>query len=112
MKKIYSWSVILIAVIVTLSSCDNRLCILIDESYTPAKTVDGILSDKYSLLYAYLAYDESVDRVTLTPTDSRFQMLYKYIHFMNVVIGKANDIKGDERVKQRLIAEAKVGIFR
>ena len=25
MKKIYSWSVILIAVIVTLSSCDNRL---------------------------------------------------------------------------------------
>lgn len=142
MKNIYSWSVILIAVIVTLSSCDNSLeivpkgkstlnsledlelllnqdyhldsdpsqdlCILIDESYTPAKTVDGILSDKYSLLYAYLAYDESVDRVTLTPEDNRFQMLYKYIHFMNVVIGKANDIKGDEQVKLRLIAEAKV----
>lgn len=142
MKKIYYSLATLIAIMITLSSCDNRLeivpkgmttlnnlgdlelllnqsyhldtdpsqdlCILIDESYTPAKTVDGILADKYSLLYAYLAYDETVDRVTLTPSDDRFNMLYKYIHFMNVVIDRTGILQGDDKTKQRLTAEARI----
>lgn len=81
---------------------------LVDECYTPAKTIDGILADKLSLLHAYLTYDETVDRIALTPKDNRFMMFYKYTNFMNVVIEKAESLPGNEDTKKRLSAEAKV----
>lgn len=81
---------------------------LVDECYTPANTIDGMLTDKNSLNYAYLAYDEAVDRIALTSNDERFMMFYKYTNFMNVVIEKAETLPGDEATKKRLSAEAKV----
>lgn len=82
--------------------------LLIDECYPAGIQVSAMLSNPNSASYAYLTYDESVDRVSLATEDERFRQLYRNINFMNVVIDRVNDIDPESQTGKRLIAEAKV----
>lgn len=70
--------------------------------------ISSVLAQTNTTKYALLACDESVDRAVLTTQDARYNDIYRYINFMNVVIDKMPDAEGNESVKPRLVAEAKV----
>ena len=56
-----------------------------------------------TLEYAYLFWDESLDRKELTQSDTRYSNLYKYINCMNVVVEKMDGAEGDESRKATLM---------
>lgn len=74
------------------------------------KTVEAMLTNKNTVSYALLACDESVKRAPLTIGNLgfRYDQLYKYIQYANIIISKAPDAAGDEKLRQRIIAEAHV----
>ena len=72
------------------------------------KSVAEMLAQPNTLEYAYLAYDESIDRAAITPSDTRYEEMYKYINYMNTVISKMPEASGDESRKPALVAEARV----
>lgn len=72
------------------------------------KTPDVIMASKQSLEYAIMTGDESVDRVALATTDSKYDGFYSDINYVNVVISKAPEAVGDEKKKKEVVAEAKV----
>ncbi len=71
-------------------------------------SLSEMLSVSNTLNYAYLTYDETVDRVTLTQNDARYEAAYSYINYMNVIIEKIGQASGDESRKPALIAEARI----
>lgn len=71
-------------------------------------SLSEMLSVKNTLNYAYLTYDEKVDRATLVRNDVRYEAGYRYINYMNVIIEKMGVVSGDESRKPALIAEARV----
>ncbi len=73
-----------------------------------ALNVPGTMGMKNSLSYAYLTYDETVDREALSTYDYRYQQAYIYINYMNVLISKMPSVKGDEKKKAQCIAEARI----
>lgn len=70
--------------------------------------VSSVLSQKNTCKYAYMAYDESVDRATLTANDDRYNGLYRYINYMNTIIEKMDEASGDVARKPSIVAEARV----
>lgn len=84
------------------------LSIICNESLGQWTSVSKQLAQKNTLDYAYMAYDESVNRAELATADSRLNQAYKYINYMNVIISKMPDAKGDAATKERLVAEAKI----
>lgn len=84
------------------------LGIICNDAFTPFGDVAEYLATPNTLNYAYLTYDESIDRASLVNDDSRYKALYKQINNMNVVIEKTGDVEGDTGVKTRLISEAKI----
>lgn len=86
----------------------NDIGIICNESLGQGENVPLKLSQKSTLSYAMLAYDESVDRANLTLTDDRYGNAYKYINYMNTIIEKMPEAAGDESKKEALIAEAHV----
>lgn len=82
--------------------------LLIDECYPAGNQVTAMLSNPNSTSYAYLTYDENVDRISLTTNDERFREIYRNINFMNVVIDRVNDIDPESQTGKRLIAESRV----
>ena len=72
------------------------------------KTPTQILAAPNTLNYAIMTGDENVDRAALATDDYRYESLYKYINYMNVVISKAPESAGTDSKKQRIIAEARV----
>lgn len=70
--------------------------------------VQEMLSQPNTLNYANLAYDESVDRATLAQNDTRYEAIYKYINYMNVILDKIDDAEGDASRKPAIKAQAKV----
>ncbi len=83
------------------------LGMICNESLSGFSPIPEIMSTPYSLNYAYLTYDEGVDRISLTNEDGRYSTLYKYINYMNVIIEKLAECDGEERAKSQLVAEAK-----
>ena len=71
-------------------------------------SLSEMLSVNNTLNYAYLAYDEKVDRVTLAKNDTRYENAYRYINYMNIIIEKIGKASGDESRKPALIAEARI----
>lgn len=72
-------------------------------------SVTDILSNRTAIEYAQFTYDESINRASLTATDSRYNDLYNHIMYMNVVISKMPDATGGtSKRKAQYIAEAKV----
>lgn len=84
------------------------LGLVCNESYSQVVNVPTALTQKNTALYAMIAYDESVDRASLTLTDTRYTNAYKYINYMNTIIEKMPGASGDETKKKALIAEAHI----
>lgn len=93
----------------TTESPASDLGMICNDAFPAWDDANSIMASPYSLNYANFKYDESVDRVALTVSDSRYTDLYKHINYMNVVIEKAAEAPdGDAYTKARIIAEAKV----
>lgn len=70
--------------------------------------VPEILANVSSLGRAYLTYDDKFDRASYCMSDGRYDDIYKWANYMNIVIANTPDAEGDESVKPRLIAEAHI----
>lgn len=86
----------------------DNIGILAGESVGTFDQVSAVLSQRNTVKYALMAFDESVDRATLTTVDERYNNIYKYINYMNTVIAKMDKATGDESKKSALVAEARV----
>lgn len=86
----------------------SDLGIICNETLGMGDNVLVQLTQKSTNEYAWLAYDETVDRAGLTLSDSRYENAYKYINYMNTVIDKMPDATGDDSKKPALMAEAHV----
>ena len=91
------------------SNPNENLGILVNEDYgCDFSTVKTRLRNKETLTYAYLAYDESVDRALLSTKDYCYTNIYEYVNYMNVLLSKIGSSRGNEQQKPVLIAEAKI----
>ncbi len=86
----------------------DNVGILSGETVGTFDQVSAVLSQKNTVKYALMAFDESVDRAVLTTVDERYNNIYKYINYMNTVITKMDNATGDESKKGALVAEARV----
>lgn len=84
------------------------LGIVCNECYGMSMNVPSQLLQTNTNEYAWLAYDEKVDRAALTSTDSRYNEAYKYINYMNTIIEKAPHADGDDNKRKQIIAEAHI----
>ena len=84
------------------------LGIVCNECYSSFENAATALSVPNTLKYAYLAYDETVDRAALTKTDGTYAAIYQYVNYMNILLDKLDGAEGDEAKKVRLAAEARV----
>lgn len=71
-------------------------------------SVEEILSQANTLDYAYMTYNESIDRASLANEDSRYNKLYMFINYMNVLLSKMPEADGDATYKEQYIAEARI----
>ncbi|MDE7347914.1 MAG: RagB/SusD family nutrient uptake outer membrane protein [Muribaculaceae bacterium] len=71
-------------------------------------SIPEMMSNTNTLAYAYLAYDENVDRITLAQEDARYNAIYKYINYCNTLLAKIDAASGMEEKKPQLKAEARV----
>lgn len=86
----------------------NSLGILCGETVGMFDQVNTVLSQKNTVKYALMAYDETVNRATLTTDDPRYTAIYQYVNYMNTVISMMPEATGDEARKASLVAEARV----
>lgn len=84
------------------------ISLICNECISQWTPVAEMITQTNTVEYAYLAYDESVDRATFTTTDARYNEAYKHINTMNVLISKMPDAIGDGSRKEQYIAEARV----
>ena len=84
------------------------LGIVCNETLGQSINVPTELSQTNTLNYAMLAWDEAVDRASLSLTDDRYNNGYKFINYMNTLIEKMSDASGSDSKKKALIAEAHV----
>lgn len=84
------------------------LGIICNELLGQWASVASVLSQPNTVEYANMAYDEQVDRAVLTTQNSRYNAIYKYINYMNVLISKMPDAEGDATYKAQYIAEARI----
>lgn len=82
----------------------NEACLY----YGASTHISSVYSTPNTLAYAYLFYDESVDRATLATTDSRYNTIYRYINYMNVILDKIDEVEGDAARKEAIAAEAHI----
>lgn len=82
--------------------------ILCNNMYLKYEGLPDYFGNHYSLVYAWFAYDETVDRADLTAEDGVYNSLYESINYMNVIISKAPEADGDDAKRKQIIAEAKV----
>lgn len=87
----------------------SSLGVICNEALGFAINVPVAYDQKNTLEYAFLFYDESVDRANLTTEDTRYSNAYKYINYMNVILDKINEATGGtEAEKASVAAEAHV----
>ena len=85
-----------------ISTGATDLEVLSNNTYpTNYKTVEAMLTNKNTVNYALLACDESVKRAPLTIGDLgfRYNQLYKYIQYANIIISKAPDASQQQKMK-------------
>lgn len=91
----------------SMPPCED-LGAICNESLGYSIDVPGTMEQDNSLAYAYLTFNENVDRKTLATSDGRYEAAYRYINYMNVLISKMPDAEGDSQKKTQCIAEARV----
>jgi len=86
----------------------DDLGVIVNDHYPYTVNVPvAISSPTKTLNYAYLTYDESVDRATLTPSDDRYAGMYNIIdNIDNVILSKADAASGNKAKAAQLKAEA------
>jgi len=93
---------------IKLGSPINDLSIICNECFGQMTSVPTVLSQTNTLNYAYLAYDEKVNRANLSQSDDRYTNAYKTINAMNTIIDKAPEASGSESKRKQIIAEAHI----
>lgn len=83
------------------------LGMICNESLGLMLNVGDVMTQKNTLNYAYLTYDDNVDRVTLSQNDARYEAIYKYINYMNVILAKMPHATGRGN-KEQLMAQARI----
>lgn len=78
------------------------------ESVCSFMSIPEVMSSSNTLKYAYLSYDEGVDRVTLAQADQRYATFYRYINYYNTVLAKIEKASGLDERKPSIKAEARV----
>ena len=86
----------------------NDLGLICGETLGDFDQVSSVLSQTNTCKYAYMVFNETVDRATLTTKDDRYSSLYKYINYMNTIVEKMDDATGDAARKPAIVAEARV----
>ena len=87
----------------------TQLEILANNTYPEKyKKVEGMLTNRNTTDYALLACDESLDRAELSTSDYVYDKLYEYIQYPNVVISKAPDASGSDKLRSEIIAESRI----
>lgn len=71
-------------------------------------SVPEVISNPNTLNYAYLTFDESVDRSMLCQNSGRYNAIYKYINYMNTVLSKVDQVEGEVNRKNEIKAKARV----
>ena len=82
--------------------------VITNDMYPLLSNVPGIISNaSKGLDYARVTYDESVDRISLTTTDIKYERLYPIItNVADIVIMNADGASGDRALANRYKAEA------
>ena len=86
----------------------DGLGLLCGETLGMFDQVTSVLAQTNTCKYAYMAFDETVDRASITTQDERYDGIYRNINYMNVVISGLPDAAGDASRKPALEAEARV----
>lgn len=86
----------------------DDLGVICNEGYGSLTYVSDIMGQPGTYKYALYAYDETVDRAALTTEDNRYNEIYKYINYANVVISKVSGASGPEEKKTQINAEAHI----
>ena len=86
----------------------SDLSIICNECFGQMTSVPTVLSQTNTLEYAYLSYDENVNRANLSQSDDRYTNAYKAINAMNTIIDKAPGASGPESKRKEIIAEAHI----
>lgn len=84
------------------------LGLICNEQYDYESPVSLIQSQPNTLNYAYLFYDENVDRANLATSDGRYNSIYEYVNYMNVILDKIDEAEGDAVRKESVAAEAHI----
>jgi starch-binding outer membrane protein, SusD/RagB family len=83
------------------------LCLVVNECYTD-NDVPTVLSQKNTLNYALLTYDENADRANVTATDEIYSTAYQNIFYANTILSKADASEGEDTTKTLIKAEAHI----
>lgn len=86
----------------------SDITVICNEALGMMVSVPETMASPNTLTYAYLSYDENVDRKTLTQSDGRYSRIYSYINYMNTLLTKIDAASGDEQIKPQLKAEARI----
>lgn len=86
----------------------SNISIICNEALGMMVSVPEVMASQNTLAYAYLAFDENVDRKTLTQSDELYSKLYSYINYMNTLLAKIDAANGDNQIKPQLKAEARI----
>lgn len=86
----------------------SDLLTVCDATYKRMNQLSTTMANKNEIAYALVNYDETINRADLTPKDTKYSGMYSYINYANVVISKTPAASGDETLKPRIIAEAKI----
>lgn len=85
------------------------LGIVVNETYGKEfTTLESQLRTTNTLTYAYLSYDESVDRAKLNTKDNFYGNAYSEVNTMNVLLSKIDAAQGNDNLKPTISAEAKI----
>jgi tetratricopeptide (TPR) repeat protein len=84
-----------------------NLSMVCNECY-PDENVNLVMQKENSIKYAYLTYDEKIDRAALTVEDTNYSTAYKMINYMNTILDKIEASDGDESAKKEIAAEAHI----
>ena len=84
------------------------LALICNEACAYMSTVSTAYSQPNTLEHAYLFWDESIDRATLSTSDATYNTIYQYVNYMNVILDKIGDAEGDAHEKEVIIAEAHI----
>ncbi len=84
------------------------LSVICNESLGMCDKIPDVLSQSNTLKYAYLTYNEDVNRVNLSLSGGRYSEIYRIINYMNTILEKIDGVPGDENRKAVIAAEARI----